>query len=107
MKIAVTSEGNSSDSLFDSRFGRASWFMVYDTENKNWNAVDNAGNLNAVHGAGTQSAQNIINMGVSVLVTGHCGPKAQSVLQSAGIKIFETNSGTVTEALAGFMSSSM
>lgn len=105
MKIAVTAEGNSSESVFDTRFGRASWFMVYDTENKNWFSVDNSENLNAAHGAGTQSAQNIINMGVSVLVTGHCGPKAQSVLQSAGVEVFETDSGTVSEALSGFMSS--
>ncbi|GAB1419458.1 NifB/NifX family molybdenum-iron cluster-binding protein [Bacteroidales bacterium] len=31
MKVAITSTGNSPDSMLDPRFGRCSWFVIYDT----------------------------------------------------------------------------
>ena len=34
MKIAITSTGDSQDSKLDERFGRCSFFVVYDTESK-------------------------------------------------------------------------
>ncbi len=32
MKIAITSEGNSLNSLIDPRFGRCAFFAIYDTD---------------------------------------------------------------------------
>jgi predicted Fe-Mo cluster-binding NifX family protein len=31
MKVAITSTGNSPESTLDSRFGRCSYFVIYDT----------------------------------------------------------------------------
>ncbi|MBN2723831.1 MAG: NifB/NifX family molybdenum-iron cluster-binding protein [Deltaproteobacteria bacterium] len=104
MKIAVTSQNNSIDSDFDSRFGRAPWFIVLNTEDGSWSAVDNSENLNAAHGAGTQSARTIINLGVNALVTGHCGPKASEVLKMAGVDIFDTNATSCMDALNKYRS---
>lgn len=99
MKIAITTSGNDLNAPLDSRFGRAPIFLIYDLETKTFEVVDNEQNLNATQGAGIQSAQNIARQGVKALVTGHCGPKAFRVLETAGIKIYNTSAATVSEAL--------
>lgn len=99
MKIAFTSSGDDLNAPLDSRFGRASKFLLYDLESENFEVIDNRQNLNAAQGAGIQSAQNVARMGAKALVTGHCGPKAFRVLRAAGIEIFNTTAGTVAEAL--------
>ncbi|PKN71089.1 MAG: dinitrogenase iron-molybdenum cofactor biosynthesis protein [Deltaproteobacteria bacterium HGW-Deltaproteobacteria-12] len=99
MKIALTTSGNDLSAPLDSRFGRALKFLIYDSEAKTFEILDNEQNLNAAQGAGIQSAQNIARSGVKALVTGHCGPKAFRVLAAAGIKIYNTSAASVAEAL--------
>ena len=88
MKIAVTAKSNTLDSEVDSRFGRAGYFLLYDTASGGLTAVDNSVNYNASQGAGVQSAGRITGLDAGVLITGHCGPKAYSVLARSGIRIF-------------------
>jgi predicted Fe-Mo cluster-binding NifX family protein len=99
MKVAITASGQNPDSQIDLRFGRARGFIIYDLDNDSYQYVDNTQNLNAMQGAGIQAAQNIVNQDVEALITGHCGPKAFSVLSSANVKIFTGSEGTVQEAL--------
>ncbi len=99
MKIAFTTTGDSLESPLDGRFGRAPKFLIYDSEEKTFETIDNKQNLNAPQGAGIQSATTIANAGVQALVTGHCGPKAFQVLRAAGIKTYNTDASTVAEAL--------
>jgi predicted Fe-Mo cluster-binding NifX family protein len=102
MKIAVTSQGEEMNSGVDPRFGRASCFIVVDTETGEHDVVDNAQNLNATQGAGVQAAQTIAKLNVEAVVTGHCGPKAFRVLDAAGIKVYLGVEGTVQDALEMF-----
>ncbi len=104
MKIAFTTSGRTLDSLLDPRFGRAPGFLIYDTDGGSVEYISNIQNFNAVQGAGTQSAQNLGSAGVSAVVTGHCGPKAFSVLARAGIKVYNTGLATVAEALEALQS---
>ncbi len=99
MKIAFTTEGTGLDSPLDMRFGRAKNFLVYDLEGDTFTVLENSQNLNAPQGAGIQSAQAVVKQGAAVLVTGHCGPKAFRVLSAAGVKIYNTDAATVSEAL--------
>jgi len=99
MKVVLTTTGRELDAPLDPRFGRAAQFLVYDLENASFEVISNQ-NLNAAHGAGIQSAENVVRLGAKALVTGHCGPKAFQVLQAAGVKIFNTDAATVAEALA-------
>jgi predicted Fe-Mo cluster-binding NifX family protein len=99
MKIVVTSQGNDRDSEVDPRFGRASCFLVVDTETGEESVVDNGQNLNAAQGAGVQAAQTVAGLKVDAVLTGHCGPKAFRVLQAAGIQVFLGAEGTVREAI--------
>lgn len=99
MIIAVSSEGNDLDSHVDPRFGRAKYFVIYDTVTNNFYIIDNAQNLQAAQGAGIQAAQNVANQNVELVISGNLGPKAFTTLQMAGIKIALWSKGTVKEAI--------
>jgi len=102
MKIAVTSSGKDLESAIDLRFGRAFGFIIYNLEDDTFNFVDNNQNLNAAQGAGIQAAQNVVNQNVEAIITGNCGPKAFTVLSSAGVKIYVGADGTVNDAIDKF-----
>lgn len=99
MKVALTASGEKLESPLDSRFGRASKFILYDLDHNTFEVVENLQNLNAAQGAGIQAAETVARLGAEALVTGHCGPKAFRVLLAAGIKIYHTDASTVAEAL--------
>ena len=102
MKIVFTTSGNNLNAPLDSRFGRAPKFLVYDLGSETFELVDNQQNLNAVQGAGIESAETVARLGVKGLVTGHCGPKAFRVLTAAGIKVYTTDAPTISSALEAF-----
>ena len=102
MKIAVTAQGGELTSELDPRFGRAKWFVIIDTETGEHEGLDNSTGVNASSGAGIASGQRIVDSGVKAVVTGHCGPNAERVLASAGIRIVERTGGTVAEVLEAF-----
>lgn len=99
MKIAFTTSGDSLHAPLDSRFGRAPKFLIYELENGAVEIIDNAPNLNAAQGAGTQAAQTVARSGAKVVITGHCGPKAFRVLAAAGVEIYTSGAATLAEAL--------
>jgi predicted Fe-Mo cluster-binding NifX family protein len=102
MKIAFTTSGETLDAPLDIRFGRAPKFLVYDTDKNTFEVIDNRQSLNVAQGAGIQAAETVARAGVNSLVTGHCGPKAFSVLSAAGITIYCTGAPTVAAALKEF-----
>ncbi len=102
MKIIFTTSGATLDAPLDPSFGRARNFLLYDLECDTSEIISNQQNLNAAQGAGIQAAQTIAKAGAQALITGHCGPKAFRVLAAAGIKVYNTNTPTVAEALARY-----
>ena len=102
MKIAVSSTGKDMDSRVDQRFGRASFFIIVDTESEGFIARDNTQNLNALQGAGIQSAKNVVDLGAQAVLTGNMGPKAFSTLQAAGVDMYTGVSGTIKDAIEAF-----
>ena len=102
MIIAITSEGDTTGSKVDPRFGRTKFFLIYNDEYGRWERVDNKQNFQAAQGAGIQAATTIANKKCNVLITGHCGPKAFRALSAAGVATYLCDSGTVKEALEKF-----
>ena len=102
MKIAITGQDKELSSEIDPRFGRAKWLIVVNTETGEFKAHDNTVNLNAVQGAGIQTAQNIANLNVEAVITGNVGPNAFKTLNASGIRIFLTEKQTVQEAIDSF-----
>ena len=101
MKLCITSQGPELSSPVDPRFGRASWFIIYETETGAFEALDNARNLNAASGAGVQAAATVADKGCDWVISGHIGPKALAVLQAGGVKVAVGAEGSV-EAAAAF-----
>jgi len=102
VRIAITAQGKELSNEIDLRFGRAKWLIVVDTETGDCDAHDNIVNLNAVQGAGIQTGQNIVNLGVEAVITGNVGPNAFKTLNVAGVKIFLAEKQTVQEAIDSF-----
>lgn len=107
MKIAVTSQGKSLDSQVDTRFGRAAYILIVDSETFSFEVLDNQENVNSLKGAGIQAAADIHNKDAEVLLTGFCGPNAFKALNAAGVKVANDASGTVGEAVQSFLEGKM
>jgi len=86
MKIAITATGNQEDSLLDSRFGRCTYFAVYDTEKKTTEFFKNP-NKESASGAGPASVQFIASKGAEKVVCGDFGGKAKSLLEQLKIRM--------------------
>jgi len=86
MKVAITSTGNSPDSKLDSRFGRCSHFVIYDTETKTMEFIPNS-NKDNIEGAGPASVQTVASKGVKQVVSGEFGAKVKSIFDSLQIQL--------------------
>lgn len=107
MIVAISASGPSLESPVDPRFGRAQCFIVFDTESGAFQPHGNTQQLNAAQGAGIQAAENVARLNASVVITGHCGPKAFRTLAAADIRVVTGAEGTVREAIAAFQSGAL
>jgi len=86
MKVALTSTGNSLDSELDQRFGRCSYFVIYDSETKGIEFIPNP-NKDAQEGAGPASVQVVASRNVQKIISGEFGIKIKSLLDSLKIQM--------------------
>ncbi|HHV16727.1 MAG TPA: hypothetical protein GXX58_09195 [Gelria sp.] len=101
-KIAICSTDSSPSSPVDGRFGRCSYFVIWDAEAKQYEALSNTG-PDAAHGAGTGAVQALLRNNVDLVISQRVGPKAFEALQAAGLKIFAIGDAkTVEEALQSY-----
>jgi len=106
MKIAVSSLGQTLDDSVDTRFGRCAYFLVIDPDTLEFESIPNP-NIVLGHGAGIQSAQLLANKGVTVVLTGNCGPNAFQTFGAAGIQVITGVAGQVREAVKMYKSGAM
>ncbi len=86
MKVAITSSGNSLESKLDQRFGRCSFFVIYDTETKGMEFIPNQ-NKDAQEGAGPASVQLVASRNVNKIISGEFGIKIKSLIDSLKIQM--------------------
>lgn len=86
MKIAITSTGNNLESKLDQRFGRCSYFVIYDTDNDGLEFIPNP-NKDISEGAGPASVQIVASRNVQKIVSGEFGMKIKSLLDSLRIQL--------------------
>jgi predicted Fe-Mo cluster-binding NifX family protein len=103
MKVAVSAKGPFLNSAVDPRFGRCLYFVIVETDDMSFEAVENA-NSSLGGGAGIQSAGLIAQKGVRKVLTGNCGPNAHQTLTAAGIEVVVDCSGTVSDVVERFKS---
>ena len=90
MKVAITSTGNSPDANLDSRFGRCSYFVVYDTESQATEFIPNP-NKEKVEGAGLASARLLASRGAKKVISGEFGAKVKMLFDSLQIQLIVLN----------------
>ncbi|MDD4920815.1 MAG: NifB/NifX family molybdenum-iron cluster-binding protein [Bacteroidales bacterium] len=86
MKIAITSTGNTPQATLDSRFGRCSYFVIYDTKSGSTEFIPNP-NKEAMEGAGPASIQLVASKGVEKVVSGEFGAKVKAIFDSLKIQL--------------------
>ncbi len=83
-------------------FGRAPYFLVYDTETQESLFLDNSAAA-STGGAGIKAAQTIVDNKADALLTPRCGENAADVLKAADIKIFKTTDAPVKGNIKAFI----
>lgn len=99
MKIVICVETNSSDSLVNTRFGRAEYLAVYDDKADQWDFIPNEQVLQAPQGAGIQTAQHVLDAQANVVLAINVGPKAMRILQGNGVDVYKAKVTTAKQAL--------
>lgn len=98
MKIAVSSTGKQLKDKMDDRFGRCTYFVIYDSETNDIKFVENEGHKTGA-GAGIAAAQQILDEDINVIITGYLGPNAFDVFEGSDIEAYKCSEGTVKEAI--------
>ena len=86
MKVLITSQGNNKDSVIDPRFGRCSYFAIYDTKEGKLDFYENE-NKDAAEGAGPASVGFAANKEVSKIISGEFGYKIKGMLTELGMQM--------------------
>ncbi len=101
MKIAIPVNEKSMAGDICVSFGRAPYFMVYDTETKQSDFIDNSGAASQ-GGAGIKAAQTVVDSQAEALLTPRCGENAAQVIAAAGIKMYKTAGDSIGDNIAAF-----
>ena len=102
MKIAIPVDERNIKTKVSQNFGRAPFFLIYDTETLESSYIDNKG-ASSTGGAGIKAAQTIVDSKAEVLLTPRCGENAADVLKAADIKIYETTMKSTEENIADYI----
>lgn len=96
MIVAMPVEKKSINSSISLSFGRTPLFLLFDTEARKVEFVENTA-ASKQGGAGIKAAQTIVDHKVNVLLTPRCGENAADVIKAAGIKIYHTQQCSAQE----------
>ena len=98
MKIAISANGETNESILDARFGRCEYFQIHDTEKEKVEILENLGKC-ANGGAGIVAANQLIDEDVDVIITGNLGPNAFELMEKAEIKAYKCENISITSVL--------
>lgn len=88
MKVAIGLEENSYESQVDRRFGRASFFILIDTDSNDYEIIENEAKDEAT-GAGLKVVKNLMSLGVDEIIAGEIGPKAAVLIEEFDIPTYK------------------
>jgi len=104
MKIAISSTGKNLESEIDARFGRCAYFLIVEIENKkikNVKAIENTAKAQ-MGGAGITAGEIVAKQKVDAIITINLGPRAFSVFEQFGIKIYQKQ-GKIKDVVQDFI----
>ena len=102
MNIAIPVDDKNIKSNVCISFGRAPYFMIYNTDKEDSIYIKNT-TADSAGGAGIKAAQLIVDNKVDCLLTPRCGENAANVIKAANIKIYKTNDSSVIDNINAFI----
>ncbi|NLB79612.1 MAG: dinitrogenase iron-molybdenum cofactor biosynthesis protein [Clostridiaceae bacterium] len=103
MRIAIPVDEKNIDSSVCVSFGRTPYFLIYDTDSKNSEFIDNSAAA-STGGAGIKAAQTLVDKETDTLITPRCGENAADVLKSADIKIYKSKGSSINNNIEALLS---
>ncbi len=95
MKAAIASVGESTESKMDQRFGRAPFFIVYDTGEGSREVLSNP-YASMMEGAGVAAARLLAGKGVGMVISGDFGQKVKTYFDQQKIGMVSLPDGSKT-----------
>lgn len=86
MIVAISSTGDTVESRVDSRFGRCSYFALFNTDTHQVEFVPNTA-AESSQGAGPAAVQLLAGHGVGKVVSGEFGVKVRPLLESLSVQM--------------------
>jgi predicted Fe-Mo cluster-binding NifX family protein len=106
MKLAITSETADRNGKCTKKFGKAPYFLVFDTESGEFEAVENkAGTGEGCRGQSV--ADFIMGSGFDALATGKMRVDIHTLLTSNGMEIFDCDGMKAEDILSGYKASTL
>lgn len=102
MKIAIPVDGKSMETKVCISFGRAPYFLIYDTESKEGVFMQNSA-ATSQGGAGIKAAQAVVDSQVGAVLAPRCGENAAGVINTANIKMFKTINDSIQDNINAFI----
>ncbi len=104
MKIIVATNRGGLEDDVSPVFGRCQTFTIIEAEGSEIKNVEVVPNqfANAVHGAGIQAGQWVVNQKAKAVIAGNFGPNVSSILQQAGIEMIVAQ-GKVKEVVEKYL----
>ncbi|MGB9680147.1 MAG: NifB/NifX family molybdenum-iron cluster-binding protein, partial [Thermoanaerobacteraceae bacterium] len=98
--------GKTINAKVDSRFGRAPFFVILDTQTLGYKFIENVAAQQS-SGAGTKAAEMLINEGIEALISSNLGPNAMSVIKAAKIPVYKSVDGDIKTNLELFQNNKL
>ncbi len=102
MKIAIPVDKDIMSTEVCVSFGRAPYFLLYNTETRESEFIENSA-AESAGGAGIKAAQTIVDNQADALLTPRCGQNAADVLKAANIKLYKTEGSSAEENISKFI----
>ena len=102
MKLAISVVEGHLNAEVDPRFGRAAYFLIVDADTMAVKAIRNP-HVEALLGAGIQSAELVAREGAEVVLTGECGVHAFDALSRLGVNVVTGVTGRAGDAVRAFL----
>ncbi len=102
MKIAIPTDEKNMETNVCVSFGRAPYFLIYDTETEKTIFLDNKA-ATSTGGAGIKAAQIIVDAEANALLTPRLGENAANVLKAADIQLYKTTATSARDNIDAYI----
>ncbi len=94
MIIAIGSDGNSLQNLVSKRFGHASYYLVYNSDSKHLNIIENIDDDHS-----HKLLSDLIDLEVQYFIVGNVGPHAFNIISTENTKVYLARNMSVKSAI--------